>query len=67
MSAYVDDPRVEACSDGTFNVTDSGVVGHVCPGAFGGWVAHSVGADDADGLGFATADEAIRSLIGDPR
>ena len=67
MSAYVRDLRVEARPSGTFDITDSGMVGHVCLGVFGGWVAHSVGEDDVDGLGFATADEAIRSPIGDPQ
>jgi hypothetical protein len=65
MSAYDDDPRVTAQADGTYNV-DAGTSRHVCPGAFGGYVTHSTGADDADGLGFDTADDAIRSLIGDP-
>lgn len=66
MSAYTNDPRVTAQPDNTFEVDDDGASRHVCPGLFGGYVAHSVGADDVDGLGFDTADEAIRSLIGDP-
>lgn len=67
MSAYVNDPRVAAQPDGTFDITGTDVTGHVCPGMFGGFVTHSVGVDDTDGPGFGTADEAIHSLIGDPR
>ena len=69
MSAYDNDPRVAVnpSHPGTFDITDSSVVGHVCPGLFGGWMAHSVGEDDVDGLVFDTADEAMRSLIGDPQ
>lgn len=68
MSAYDNDPRVTANLDATFNVNTGDVYArHVCPGLMGGWVAHSLGPDDADGLGFDTADEAIRSLIGDPQ
>jgi hypothetical protein len=67
VSAYENDPRVTAWPDGTFGVSDGQTPRHVCPGLFGGYVAHSMGADDVDGLGFDTADEAIRSLIGEPQ
>ncbi len=67
VSVYANDSRVTANTDGTFTVDDNGTLRHVCPAAFGGWVAHSVGVDDGDGLGFDTADEATRSPIGVPQ
>ncbi len=67
MGAYDNCPRVTANADGTFRVDVRSVPHHVCPAAFGGWVAHRVGVEDWGGLGFDTADEAIRSLIGDPQ
>lgn len=70
MSAYHNDPRVTMCLDETFQVIVDAVTKdakHVCPGLLGGFVTHNVGDHETDGPGFDTADEAIRSLIGDPR
>lgn len=69
MSAYDNDPRVTMLLDETFHVVvdDERNSKHVCSGALGGFVTHFVGDDKTDGPGFDTADEAIRSLIGDPQ
>lgn len=67
MSLYDNDPRVNTDPDDSFTVSVEGRWKHVCPGQRGGFVTHSVGVDKVDGPGFDTADEAIRSLIGDPR
>lgn len=67
MSAYANDPRVTSHPASMFVVVpESGPAKCVCPGQLGGFVTHDVDVDVSDGLGFATADEAISSLIGDP-
>ncbi|WP_433730883.1 hypothetical protein ACQP2Y_21255 [Actinoplanes sp. CA-051413] len=70
MSAYDNDPRVTDVPEG-FQVSyvPSGwevkTVVAVCPDWRGGWRIESPSTRDVPG--FATADEAIYSLIGDPR
>jgi hypothetical protein len=66
VSAYDNDPRVTSDSDGAFTVDMHGARRHVCVGQLGGFVTHDVGFEETDGPGFDTADEAIRSLIGEP-
>lgn len=66
-SAYDNDPRVAVHPDGVFMVDTGGGVRCVCPGHFDGYVTHTPHVDDAEGMGFDTADEAIHSLIGEPR
>lgn len=68
MSAYDNDPRVTSHPASMFIVVpESGPVNCVCPGQLGGFVTHDVETDVSHGHGFDTADEAIRSLIGDPQ
>jgi hypothetical protein len=69
MSAYNHDPRVVSNGDGGFHVFErpgTYPIGVVCPGLFGGFVGLRTG-EESSGPGFDTADEAIRSLIGEPR
>ncbi len=75
MSAYRNDPRVvDRTGDGTvFTILPGSAdrpIGNVAPAVLGGFVAWTTPTRDTrkpDGPGFATADEAIRSLIGEPR
>ncbi len=69
MSAYANDPRVTDMGDGFFRVLPrpgEQPLLAVAPGVHGGFVAGQLG-EEWSGLGFDTADEAIRSLIGDPQ
>ena len=68
VSAYDNDPRVTAHACGChYDVAGVGVTPGMVwlrtDGSFGGSSAASRDADE----GFPTADEAIRSLIGDPQ
>jgi hypothetical protein len=69
VSAYDNDARVTKVDDGFYRVTccpGEGPVGKVGPGLYGGFVAY-IDEDDVTGPGFNSADDAIRSLIGDPQ
>lgn len=73
MSAYDNDLRVTPRQSGCFHVELEGVAGR--RGSQDGYVIQlsdgyfevRVGSPDAIGRPFDTADEAIRSLIGEPR
>jgi hypothetical protein len=72
MSAYDNDPRVRRRSDGSLEVVvrpgspmgrvDAAILENGTVG-FDAWIA----GEEPDGAGFATEDEAIHSLIEDPR
>lgn len=70
VSAYDRDPRVNETSAGHYDVAcapGDELAGRVAPGLYGGFVAWVRHPDEISGPGFNTADEAIRSLIGDPQ
>ena len=73
MSAYANDPRVKPIEFGDFSIdegaADSWRRGHVFRQDSGTWAARSAYSEPGEGTvgDFATADEAIRSLIGDPQ
>jgi hypothetical protein len=71
VSAYDNDPRVvDRTGGGTvFTILPGSTtrpIGNVAPAEHGGFVGWTDGRKP-EGPGFATADEAIRSLIGDPQ
>lgn len=67
MSAYDNDPRVTDMG-GIYRVVPQpeGPIMAVAPGLLGGFVGGVLG-EEWTGLGFSSLDEAIHSLIGDPR
>lgn len=69
MSAYDNDPRVEPIVFGSFKVATGGPHGgHVFQRDGGDWAARSGYQEPGQFTGgFESADEAIRSLIGDPQ
>jgi len=75
VSAYDEDPRVDWRGDGTYHVELPGdgrpgsIDGYVIPIDGGTRFVAYIGLLDSEpeGWGFDTADEAIRSLIGEPK
>lgn len=69
MSAYANDPRVQRnrTSDESYDVETATGWWIVLRERDGTWSANQYGGAKADLQGFHTADEAIHSLIGDPR
>lgn len=69
QSAYANDPRVFDYGDGDYEVKlDDGRRASVSPGATGGFIRSAYTGDLPEAVRvFDTADEAIRSLIGDPQ
>ena len=70
MSAYDNDPRVQRnrTSDESYDVeTTAGDWWIVLREGDGTWSANQYGGAKANSTGFSDADQAIHSLIGDPR
>lgn len=69
MTAYATDPRVTANAVGGYEIACPGPHGgHVFQRQSGDWAARSGRREPGDFTGgFPTADEAIRSLIGEPQ
>lgn len=72
-SAYANDPRVTATPAGTYRVDRDGVVFTVYGSGLFGWIV-GIGCNlqllptrGGHAIHFQTADEAIRTLIGEPR